>query len=174
MSKFGIATKLAGIFTVALLATACAKKAEVPPAAVTTNNAGTPTRPVTNTIVPGSVMDFTQNVGDRVHFDLDRSDITAEGRGTLDKQAAWLARYPSVTISVEGHADERGTREYNIALGARRAASVKEYLVSKGVNSSRMETISYGKERPVCVESTEACWAQNRRGVSVITAGATS
>lgn len=126
------------------------------------------------TITPGSRRDFEVNVGDRVLFDYNTSDLDEGDRAILQKQAAWLAKYPQVTLQVEGHADERGTREYNIALGARRAQAVKEFLVSLGVNSSRVDTISYGKERPVCVESNEGCWAQNRRGVSVITAGASS
>ena len=92
----------------------------------------------------------------------------------LQRQAAWLARYPSVRVNIEGNCDERGTREYNLALGARRANAVKEYLVSLGVAASRVETISYGKERPICSESTESCWAQNRRGVTAISAGANS
>ena len=178
MSKFGTIAKVAGISLVALLAAGCAKKTVPAPAPAVVNNtapsAPAPARPAAPTIVPGSVQDFTQNVGDRVRFGYDRSDLDADAHTVLDKQAAWLSRYPGVTISVEGHCDERGTREYNIALGARRAASVKEYLVSKGVNSSRVETISYGKERPSCSESNETCWAQNRRGVSVITAGAAS
>ncbi len=178
MTKFGSLSKFACVSIVALMAAACAKKAEAPaPTVVSNNNGGSATnttRSTTNSIVAGSIQDFTQNVGDRVHFGYDASNVDSDAKTTLDKQAAWLQRYPNVTIQVEGHCDERGTREYNIALGARRAASVKEYLVSKGVNSSRVDTISYGKERPVCVESNDACWAQNRRGVSVITAGAAS
>ena len=93
-------------------------------------------------------------------------------KATLQKQATWLSRYPGVRVTVEGHCDERGTREYNLALGARRANAVKEYLVSLGVSSARVETISYGKERPICTQSDENCWAQNRRGVTVVTSGA--
>ena len=95
-------------------------------------------------------------------------------RATLQKQAAWLQRFGSVTLIVEGHCDERGTREYNLGLGARRAQAAKDYLTSLGVAGARLETISFGKERPVCVESTEACWSQNRRGVSTIKSGAVS
>ena len=123
---------------------------------------------------PGSREDFTQNVGDRVFFDFNESAIKPEGRQTLQKQAAWLQKYTNVTVTVEGHCDDRGTREYNLALGARRANAVKEYLVSLGVSAGRLETISYGKERPMCTESSESCYAQNRRGVTTISGGANS
>ena len=126
------------------------------------------------TAVPGSSADFQQNVGDRVFFAYDKSDLDDRDRQTLQKQAAWLQRYPTVVLTLEGHCDERGTREYNLALGARRAQAVKDYLVSLGVSGARLETISYGKERPICVQSNEACWAQNRRGVSTIKSGAVS
>jgi len=127
---------------------------------------------VESTVVPGSVQDFRVNVGDTVHFDYDRYAITSEGRDLLQRQAAWLQKYQQVRVTIEGHCDERGTREYNLALGARRANAVKEYLVSLGVSSRRMDTISYGKERPICSESSESCWSQNRRGVTTITSGA--
>jgi len=119
-------------------------------------------------VTPGSREDFVQNVGDRVFFDFDRSDIKPEGRQTLQRQADWLKKYGNVTITVEGHCDERGTREYNLALGERRATAVKKMLVALGVPANRISTISYGKERPAVVGSNEAAWAQNRRGVSVI------
>jgi peptidoglycan-associated lipoprotein len=127
---------------------------------------------VQTTTVPGSVQDFRVNVGDTVHFDYDRYAVRGEDRDLLQRQAAWLQKYPQVRVSVEGHCDERGTREYNLALGARRANAVKEYLVSLGISSARVETISYGKERPICTESNESCWSQNRRGVTTITSGA--
>ncbi|HEY7977595.1 MAG TPA: peptidoglycan-associated lipoprotein Pal [Rhizomicrobium sp.] len=128
----------------------------------------------TSSIVPGSAEDLRVNVGDTVHFDYDAYNITDEDRSVLQRQAAWLAKYPSVRVTIEGHCDERGTREYNLALGARRANSVKEYLVSVGVSAGRLDTISYGKERPICTESDEGCYAQNRRGVTTITGGANS
>jgi peptidoglycan-associated lipoprotein len=128
----------------------------------------------TSSIVPGSAEDLRVNVGDTVHFDYDRYDIMDSDRAVLQRQVAWLGKYPSVRVTVEGHCDERGTREYNLALGARRANAVKEYLVSLGVSAGRLETISYGKERPMCTESSESCWAQNRRGVTTITSGANS
>ena len=130
--------------------------------------------PVTSSILPGSAEDFRVNVGDTVHFGYNEYGIQEADKGILGRQAAWLQKYPAVRVSVEGHADERGTREYNLALGARRANAVKEYLVSQGVSTGRLETVSYGKERPVCTESSESCWSQNRRGVTVVTGGANS
>ena len=130
--------------------------------------------PVTSSIIPGSAEDFRVNVGDTVHFAFDQYNVEENDKAILSRQAAWLAKYPSVRVTVEGHCDERGTREYNLALGARRANAVKEYLVSQGVSTARVETVSYGKERPICTQSDEACWAQNRRGVTTITAGANS
>ena len=117
---------------------------------------------------PGSQQDFVVNVGDRVFFTVDSSDLTTEARSTLDRQATWLARYPRYSVTVEGHADERGTREYNIALGARRASATRDYLMARGVASTRLKTISYGKERPVAVCDQENCWNQNRRAVTVL------
>ena len=117
---------------------------------------------------PGSQQDFTVNVGDRIFFDTDSSSIRADASQTLDRQAQWLGRYPNYQITVEGHADERGTREYNLALGARRAAAAKDYLASRGVPAQRMKTISYGKERPVAVCDDISCWSQNRRAVTVL------
>jgi len=118
--------------------------------------------------VPGSQQDFVVNVGDRVFFETDQTDLTPQARATLDKQAQWLAQYNRYTFTIEGHADERGTREYNIALGAKRAQNVREYLASRGTDPSRMRTISYGKERPVAVCDDISCWSQNRRSVIVL------
>ena len=117
---------------------------------------------------PGSQQDFIVNVGDRVFFETDSSDLTSQSRATLDKQAQWLNQYANYAFTIEGHADERGTREYNIALGARRAQTVREYLVSRGIQAQRMHTISYGKERPVAVCNDISCWSQNRRAVTVL------
>jgi peptidoglycan-associated lipoprotein len=117
---------------------------------------------------PGSQQDFVVNVGDRVFFDTDSSELSDQARATLDKQAQWLNNYNRYNFTVEGHADERGTREYNIALGARRAETVREYLVSRGVPAQRMRTISYGKERPVALCNDISCWSQNRRAVTVL------
>lgn len=121
-----------------------------------------------NNAKPGSPQDFTVNIGDRVFFDLDSSSIRADAQQTLARQAQWLNRYSQYTITVEGHADERGTREYNIALGQRRAVAARDYLVSQGVAANRMRTISYGKERPVAVCDAPQCWNQNRRAVTVL------
>ncbi len=175
MTKFSSTLKFAAL-SAALLLGACTHKQEAvntapPPAAPPPPPAAAP---VQSGILPGSAQDFKVNVGDTVHFALNQYNIEDADKGTLSKQAAWLTRYPSVRLTVEGHADERGTREYNLALGARRANAVKEFLVAQGVAAGRMETVSYGKERPICTESNEDCWSQNRRGVSVITGGAAS
>jgi len=119
-------------------------------------------------VQPGTEQDLVQNVGDRVFFDYDKSDIKPEGRQVLQRQADWLKKYSKVTVTVEGHCDERGTREYNLALGERRATAVKKMLVALGIPANRVSTISYGKERPAVVGSNEAAWAQNRRGVTVV------
>jgi peptidoglycan-associated lipoprotein len=117
---------------------------------------------------PGSQEDLVANVGDRVFFDYDSASISSEAQGTLEKQAAWLKQYSSINVTIEGHCDERGTREYNLALGERRAAATKKYLVGLGVAASRVSTISYGKERPAVVGSDESAWSQNRRAVTVV------
>lgn len=121
---------------------------------------------------PGSQQDFVVNVGDRVFFETDSTELTVQARSTLDKQAQWLQQYGNYTFTIEGHADECGTREYNIALGARRAQTVRDYLASRGIQPQRMRTVSYGKERPVAVCNDISCWSQNRRAVTVL--GATS
>ena len=117
---------------------------------------------------PGSQQEFIVTVGDRVFFETDSSALTAEAMATLDKQAAWLNQYANYRIMIEGHADERGTREYNLALGARRAAATRQYLVSRGIPANRIKTISYGKEKPVAVCDDISCWSQNRRAVTVL------
>jgi peptidoglycan-associated lipoprotein len=117
---------------------------------------------------PGSSQDFTVNVGDRIFFDTDSSVIRADAQATLSRQAQWLGQYSSYSITLEGHADERGTREYNLALGARRAAAARDFLVTRGVPGNRIRTISYGKERPVAVCDDISCWSQNRRAVTVL------
>ena len=123
---------------------------------------------------PGSVQEFTASVGDRVFFDTDVTELNATDQATLDKQAAWLNQYNRYTFTIEGHADERGTREYNFALGSRRAEAAKDYLIAKGVAASRIKTISYGKERPVAVCNDISCWSQNRRAVTVLSGAAGS
>jgi peptidoglycan-associated lipoprotein len=122
--------------------------------------------------VPGSLQDFVVNAGDRVFFDYDSTAIRADAAPILDAQASWLARYPQVKVRIEGNADERGTREYNFALGAQRASAVKDYLIRKGVSAGRIDTVSYGKERPIDGGDNEAAWARNRNGHTAITGGA--
>ncbi|MCX7365189.1 MAG: peptidoglycan-associated lipoprotein Pal [Alphaproteobacteria bacterium] len=124
--------------------------------------------PASATAAPGSAEDFRQNVGDRVYFDFDSSTVREDGRATLNKQAEWLKKYANYQITVEGHCDERGTREYNIALGERRANSIRQYLAAQGVPAARLRSLSYGKERPEVVGSDEGSWARNRRGVTTL------
>ena len=126
------------------------------------------------TAVPGSEKDFAVNVGDRIYFIVDTSTLTPEAQETLRRQSAWLRQYPNVTVQVEGHADERGTREYNICLSARRATATREFLIAQGVQGNRISSIAYGKERPVALCDAEQCYSQNRRAVTVITGGAVS
>jgi peptidoglycan-associated lipoprotein len=120
---------------------------------------------------PASPAYFNQTVGDRVHFQVDQSTLSDEARRILDGQAQWLIAHPQYAVIIEGHADEQGTREYNLALGARRASAVQQYLISKGVAPSRIQTVTYGKERPIAVCSDESCYAQNRRAVTVLQVG---
>jgi peptidoglycan-associated lipoprotein len=150
------AAGIAGLLAVALAAAGCANKPN--DAAL----AGAGSAP------PGSQQDFVVNVGDRVFFESDSSELTPQSIATLERQAQWLQNYNQYTFTIEGHADERGTREYNIALGARRAQTVRDYLTSRGVQAQRMRTISYGKERPVAVCNDISCWSQNRRAVTVL------
>ena len=176
MSSVMPSTKWATLSAVIILA-ACTTDPEPPvqeAAAPAPPSAAAPTTAAVDTIVPGSIRDFEQNVGDRVFFDYDSSALDQADRDVLARQAAWLNQYPNVVLTIEGHCDERGTREYNLALGARRAAAVREHLVSLGVSAARVETISYGSERPTCAASAENCWQQNRRGVATIRGGATS
>ncbi|MBI1209797.1 MAG: peptidoglycan-associated lipoprotein Pal [Azospirillum sp.] len=162
--------KVLSLLAVAFLMTACADDGSKNAAASGANGNGTTVQPVGSGSLPrpGSQEDLAVNVGDRVFFATDRTDLSPEARRTLDGQAHWLQNYGAVTITVEGHADERGTREYNLALGNRRAIAVKNYLVALGINPSRITSISYGKERPSVLGSDEAAWAQNRRGVTVV------
>ena len=152
--------KILGLLAAVLLVAAC--ETTPPPSSQTAVNPGTVAA------TPGSQADFAQNVGDRVFFDYDSFQLTQEARQTLIRQAAWLKQYGNWRIVVEGHADERGTREYNLALGDRRAASTRAFLVSQGIPANRITTISYGKERPAVPGSTEQAYSQNRRGVTVL------
>jgi peptidoglycan-associated lipoprotein len=153
--------KFAAVLAVALSMGACANK----------NGLGADGTMGAGAAVPGSQQDFVVNVGDRVFFESDQTDLAPQAIATLEKQAQWLQQYSRYSFTIEGHADERGTREYNIALGAKRAQSVKSFLASRGIDSHRMRTISYGKERPVAVCNDISCWSQNRRAVTVLNAG---
>lgn len=160
------------LLTSGLALAGCATKPkELPPqpsGATTTTTTPTPTAPTPSGPAPGSRADFMASVlGDTILFDTDRYNIDSEDQGILQSQAQWLARYPAKRVTVEGHADERGTRDYNLALGERRANAAKNYLVSLGIDASRITTVSYGKERPVALGSDEASWAKNRRAVTV-------
>jgi len=168
--------KMIGLVAIAaaLATTGCARRNRelppAPPSETTPGEQGLPGEAGTpGEIVPGSRADFLQSVPtDRVYFDFDSFSLDGEDRATLDAQADWLARNPNVSVTIEGHADERGTREYNLALGDRRANSARDYLQSRGVAAGRMQTLSWGKERPAVEGSNESAWAQNRRAVTVV------
>jgi peptidoglycan-associated lipoprotein len=190
MKTSAISRLALGLSALALV-TACASqpKAEPPPPAIETPRAPDPTPPtppappivnqvpnvpVIPSIVPGTLEDFSVNVGDRVYFDTDMHTLKPEARVVLDRQAAWLKMFPSTRIMVAGNADERGTREYNLALGARRAEAVRNYLIASGVEANRLDTVSYGKERPIDPGTNEAAWALNRNAQSQVVSGAVS
>lgn len=160
--------KLTGAVAALALVSACATSSgpdvDATTGADTTMNAG-PTGPV-----PGSQADLEQSAGHKVFFAYDRYTLTPESRSTLDRQAAWLNEYPETRIKLAGNCDERGTREYNLALGARRAEAARAYLVSRGVSANRITTVSYGKERPTCTQSNESCWQINRNSTTTIEA----
>ena len=179
----------AAVLTLALAACGSNRKAPLPTTTAPTTSAPpatqtTPTGPGSSSSAlpppnvnagapaPGSTQDFVVNVGDRVYFDTDASEVRADAQSLLDAQAAWLTRYPQVTVRIEGNADERGTREYNFALGARRANAVRDYLIRKGVAGSRIETVSYGKERPIAEGPDESSWSRNRNAHTAIVGGA--
>jgi peptidoglycan-associated lipoprotein len=157
--------KCAAVLGAALAVTACAKTPTEDPNALASYSGGA------GAAAPGSPRDFAVNIGDRVFFESDSSELTSTAQATLDKQARWLQQYARFNFTVEGHADERGTREYNFALGARRAEAAKNYLVARGIPGARIHTVSYGKERPVAVCNDISCWSQNRRAVTVLAVG---
>ena len=173
------ALRLALVAAAALSVTACASRPKpgpapepAPPPAVAPTPTPTPAPAPSATVTPGTIQDFVVNVGERVFFDLDSYSVRADAAPLLDAQAAWLVRYPNVQIRIEGNADERGTREYNLALGSRRANSVREHLVSRGVAPSRISTVSFGKERPIDPGTTEDAFQQNRNARTAIVGGA--
>ena len=137
-------------------------------AACSSNNNSDSASAASTSVTPGSVADFRQNVGDRVFFDTDQSTIRQDGRDVLNRQAEWLKKYPNYQITMAGHCDERGTREYNLALGERRANAARQYLIAQGIPAARLKTVSYGKERPDPVGSDEAAWARNRRAITAL------
>jgi peptidoglycan-associated lipoprotein len=154
--------KIAAVLGAALAIAACAKNPAEDPNALASVNGGA------GAATPGSPQDFAVNVGDRVFFDSDSSELSPTAQATLDRQARWLQRYAKTSFTIEGHADERGTREYNFALGARRAEAAKAYLIARGLPAAGIHSISYGKERPVAVCNDISCWSQNRRAVTVL------
>jgi peptidoglycan-associated lipoprotein len=156
------ACKIAGVVALAIVLAACSRQAQ--PRQYGLGGEGPAT--------PGTERDFAVNVGDVVRFEVDSSTLTGEAQGILQDQARWLNDYPQYGITIEGHADERGTREYNLALGAKRAIAVRSFLASQGVRAPRIKTISYGKERPVAVCDDISCWSQNRRAQTVLNSGA--
>lgn len=156
--------KMIGLTAVLCVLAACSSPPPPPPP----GPPGPPGGVSSSGIVPGSQQDLAATAGDRVFFAFDRSDIDAEGRETLQKQAAWLQRYPNVYVRIEGHCDERGTREYNLALGERRANAVKNVLIAEGISPARISTISYGKDRPIVLGSNEEAWAQNRVAITTV------
>jgi peptidoglycan-associated lipoprotein len=178
----GSALRLTLVATAALSVAACASKPKpafptAPPVAQRPEpprgpTAPPPTQPVTENALPGSERDFVINVGDRVYFDFDRYDVRSDATPLLDAQAGWLQRYPAVQVRIEGNCDERGTREYNLALGARRANSVREYLVSHGIGAARITTVSFGKEKPIDSGSGDEADQHNRNAHTAIVSGA--
>ncbi|MEE9375679.1 MAG: peptidoglycan-associated lipoprotein Pal [Rhizobiaceae bacterium] len=166
LSKLAIAVTLATMVAI----TGCAKKKKLPDNAAQLG-LGNNTALNSGSAAPGTSQDFTVNVGDRIFFTTDSTSLTAKSRQILDKQATWLGRYNTYQITIEGHADERGTREYNLGLGQRRAVAARDYLASRGVSRGRVRVISFGKERPVAVCNDISCWSQNRRAVTVLRGG---
>jgi len=158
--------KIATLFAALLLVAACGTSPDESATAGGTGAAGATGGAGVAAVEPGSQADLETNVGDRVFFGFDRYDLSAEAQATLDRQAQWLQQYPNLRVTVEGHTDERGTREYNLALGDRRANAVRNYLIARGLSPDRIATVSYGKERPAVVGSNEAAWARNRRAVT--------
>lgn len=167
--KFSFLIKAIGIAGLAVLAAACASKKATGPDVVATQNGDT-SGAGTGVVVPGSQGDLESNVGHRVFFGYDQYSLSAQAQTTLQRQAEFLRQYPNTRVQISGNCDERGTREYNLALGARRAEAARSYLVSLGVSASRISTVSYGKERPIDARSTEDAWSLNRNATTTIVA----
>jgi peptidoglycan-associated lipoprotein len=169
-------TKMLPALCAALLLAACDSNSGSEPVVTPTtdlaaaSSAGTPTGTIDGTDMtpPGSAQEFEKKIGNTVHFDTDSYNLNAEAQTTLQQQAVWLQKYPQRMATIEGHADERGTREYNLALGDRRATTVLNYLTALGIDKSRLSEVSYGKEKPVCPDASDACWNENRRGVTAL------
>jgi len=170
--------RLVLIATAAASMAACASRPKPTPPAPTApppppaSQPAPPTGAVGETVLPGSERDFVINAGDRVYFDFDKYEVRADAQPILDAQSAWLRKYPAVMVRIEGNCDERGTREYNLALGARRANAIRDYLVAHGVTASRIATVSYGKEKPIDPGTGEEADAHNRNGHTAIVSGA--
>ncbi len=168
----GRTIQIVGMLALVLMLGACGKKDQVGVAgdgSLTADDRTQVSQDVNQGgVTPGSQQDLVVNVGDRVFFGYDQFDLTSEARATVERQAQWLKTHQNVNVIIEGHCDERGTREYNLALGEKRAAAVRNYLIANGITPNRVQTISYGKERPVILGSDNTSWAQNRRGVMVV------
>ena len=173
--RFKFLSVLAAVALVAACETAPESSGNTQSSGGASTTSGSNAAPMAKVIIPnGSQEDLVVNVGDRVFFALNSSELSAQARAALEKQAAWIKRFGGVRVVLEGHADEQGTREYNLALGARRANAAREYLISRGVAANRLRVVSYGKERPIEICSQEACYAKNRRAVTVLAGGLTS
>jgi peptidoglycan-associated lipoprotein len=163
-----MSTRLIGPTLALLVLAGCSATTPPPPPPGPGGPVGPPGGAGASAFAPGSQQDLAATAGDRVFFAFDRSDINGEGQQTLQKQAGWLQHYPNVYVRIEGHCDERGTREYNLALGERRANAVKNVLVAEGIPATRISTISYGKERPIALGHDEEAWAQNRVAITTV------
>jgi peptidoglycan-associated lipoprotein len=157
-------TRILGALAAVAMLSACANNTPTTTAATT----GSGATAATSGPAPGSEEDLVANAGDRVFYAFNQSNLSSDAQGTLDRQAAWMARYPQVNVQVAGNCDDRGTEEYNLALGQRRANAARDYLVAKGTNSARITTISYGKDRPTALGDTEEAWAQNRNAITSV------
>jgi peptidoglycan-associated lipoprotein len=160
--------KIVGALAITLAVAGCSSKNQTGSQTDGAMSANDGSSSTSSSVIPGSEQDLAQNVGDRVFFELNNSELSQEARQTLDRQGAWLKKFPNISVTLEGHADERGTREYNMALGARRANSARAYLVALGIPSGRIQTVSYGAERPAVLGTGESVWSKNRRAVTVV------